>query len=498
MELNLTFHERQKFCLDSLATEILYGGAAGGGKSHFLRMAAILWASAIPGLQVYLFRRHYPDLIKNHMEGPTSFPITLAPWIESDHCKIVQTPTHQIRFWNGSKIHLCHCQYDQDVLKYQGAEIHVLLIDELTLFSEFIYRFLRGRLRLGALSIPEPLRHIFPRIVCGSNPGSIGHNWVKANFISGHKHESIWQATADEGGMLRQYIPARLDDNPTLQENDPAYALRLSGLGSEALVKAMLDGNWDIVAGGALDDVFHPKVIVPRFKVPRTWRCDRAMDWGSARPFSILWFAESDGTEAKIEDKAWEDQFAINLAPGVTLLPKQTTFCPPRKSLVVFHEWYGSKKPNEGLMLPPREVSQGIKRRQEDLLKEKWITVTIHPGPADNAIFSATIPGTPTVAKEMEKDGILWTPSDKNPGTRKTGLQLLRARFSESKKDLPEYPALYIMDHCRSLIEHLPVLPRDKSDPDDVDSDAEDHDYDAIRYRVLAADRKAVVKKLQF
>lgn len=147
-----------------------------------LRAAAITWCAQVPNLQVYLFRRISDDLSKNHMEGPSGFPALLADWIASGYCKITWQPT-VIKFWNGAKIHLCHCQYEKDVTKYQGAEIHVLMLDELTHFSESIYRYLRARTRLGGLSVPADVATTFPRIICGSNPGGIGHNWVKRTFI---------------------------------------------------------------------------------------------------------------------------------------------------------------------------------------------------------------------------------------------------------------------------------------------------------------------------
>ena len=107
------------------------------------------------------------------------------------------------------------------------------------------------------------------------------------------------------------------------------------------------------------------------------------------------------------------------------------------------------------------------------------------------------MPGTPTIGDEMASEGIRWTPSDKAPGSRKNGLELLRSRLREAAKPAPEKPAIYFMDHCRSAISHLPVLPRDKRDPDDVDSASEDHDYDMIRYRVLGVKRIAYVQPLR-
>ena len=468
-------HAKQTLAFQSAATEILFGGSAGPGKSHLLRVAAILWCSMIPSLQVYLFRREFPDLYKNHMEGPTGFPSMLAPWINSGWASINYSKNF-ISFWNGAKIHLCHCQHEKNKYDYQGAEIHVLMIDELTHFSESIYRYLRGRVRLGGLSVPEHLATAFPRIICGSNPGGQGHNWVKSSWVSSLRPMEMRRMPKEDGGLVRQYIPARLSDNPTMAENDPDYADRLSGLGDPALVRAMLNGDWDIVSGGALDDVWSTRLIVPRFVVPATWRVDRSFDWGSSHPFSVLWWAETDGTEATLQGG--------------------TRWAPPRGSLIAIHEWYGSKGPNEGVRMPPRDIAKGILEREKDLVSGKWIASSPKPGPADNQISAVSHPGTPTIADEMATAGVRWETSDKAPGTRKVGLELIRARLLEAGKDRPEAPALYIMDHCRNLIAHLPVLPRASSNSDDVDSGAEDHDYDATRYRVLAAPRRAIVQRL--
>jgi len=133
MEFNL--HYKQTLCLTSKATEILYGGAAGGGKSHCMRTLAIGYAGFIPNIQVYLFRRKTEDLKKNHLYGKNGFLNILSPLIEKRIVKINES-TGKIAFKNGSMIHLCHCQHEKDVYNYQGAEIDILLIDELTHFTD--------------------------------------------------------------------------------------------------------------------------------------------------------------------------------------------------------------------------------------------------------------------------------------------------------------------------------------------------------------------------
>lgn len=479
--LNLTLHEQQSNAFLSAATEILYGGAAGGGKSHLLRIMAIALASDVPGIQIYLFRRLSDDLYKNHMTGPGGFFALLAPFIDS---KLVRYNVNKncLEFWNNARIWLCHCQYEKDVLKYQGSDIHVLLMDELTHFTSTIYRFLRSRVRLGGLKVPEKLKGRLPLVLAGSNPGGVGHNWVKSGWISRHKPMEIWRAPTSEGGMLRQFIPALLSDNPTMSENDPDYADRLEGLGNPTLVQAMREGDWDIVSGGALDDVWSPRIILPRFKLPYSWSLNRSYDWGSSKPFSVLWWAEADGSQATIPH------------------PKQDyKFSPPPGSLILFHEWYGGdpKKPNAGLKMPAKAIAQGIRAREQMLMAEGWAPNPIEGGPADSAIFSG-IPGQDTIAQEMEDCGVFWTPANKSPGTRKIGLDLFRARLLEAGKDHPENRGLWIMDHCVEAITHWPVLPRDPSNEDDVDSGAEDHDYDAARYRILEVNSEADAEDLPY
>lgn len=463
--LNINLHEKQTLAYETMATEVLYGGAAGGGKSHLKRGASILWSTFIPGLQVYLFRRKFPDLYKNHMEGPSGYPNVLAKWVAAGYAKINYSNNQIVFPFNGSKIHLCHAKDEKSVYDYQGAEIHVLLIDEGTHFTEFMYRYLRGRVRIGGLVVPDHLKGRFPRILVGSNPGGVGHNWVKKTWITPAEPMAIVQQPPSEGGFLRQFIPARLDDNPTMAENDPDYIDRLEGLGNPALVKAMRDGDWNIVAGGALDDVWSDRIKLPRFPIPAGWRVDRSLDWGSAKPFSVLWYAEADGTEC--------------------VLPSGRRWAPPRGTIFVIHEWYGARGVNEGLKMPAKQVARGIIDMEQSLITGKWVAKKPSPGPADNSIIDTQNPKTPTIADDFGAKGIRWERSDKSPGSRKIGLELMRGRFAEVAKDHPEEPGLYIFNHCRNLLEHLPVLQRDDKKPEDVDTAQEDHDYDSLRYRVL-------------
>jgi hypothetical protein len=484
--LNLALQERQWEAFKTNATEVLYGGSAGSGKSHLMRTAAIAWCSAIPNLQVYLFRRTSPELKTNHMVGSSGFISLLTDLVKEKGAKI-NLSNNEISFWNGSKIHLCHCQYEKDVYRFQGAEINVLMLDEATHFTPFMYRYLRGRTRLGGLEVPEQYKKCFPRILCGSNPGGISHNFFKKMFVSPRPPMVTEQMPDDEGGMFRQYIPAKLTDNKVLLKNDPSYAARLRGLGNDSLIKAMLEGNWDIISGGAFDDVWNSdEHVIEPFPIPKSWYIDRSFDWGSAKPFSVLWFAEADGTEVQEGYmKGW---------------------CPPRGTLVVIGEWYGcTSEANTGLRLSAKEIARGILSRERDMqesflswknARDRRQAINIYGGPADNQIFQES--NENCIATDMENEGVYWTHSNKSPGTRVTGLEIIRARLKNGLQDYVESPAMYIFNTCRNLMEHLPVLPRDINKPEDVDTNAEDHDYDALRYRCLGTEQRPVNLKVEF
>ncbi|WP_339548740.1 hypothetical protein, partial [Pseudomonas sp. RA_35y_Pfl2_P32] len=147
-----------------------------------------------------------------------------------------------------------------------------------------MYRFLRNRVRMVGITLPADCVGKFPRILCGSNPGNSGHLWVKTTFITGTMPLVIRKMPPSEGGMRRQFIPARLEDNPSMAKDDPSYMDRLSGLGSASLVKAMRDGDWDVVDGAFFDEWSNHQHVLTPFAVPRHWLRFRSGDWGSFSP----------------------------------------------------------------------------------------------------------------------------------------------------------------------------------------------------------------------
>lgn len=453
--LDLSLHPKQGEALQSTANEVLYGGAAGGGKSHLMRVAAILWCAAIPGLQVYLFRRIRDDLVKNHMEGPKGFRSMLAGWVL---CGFVDIVEDEIRFWNGSKIYLCHCKDEKDIYKYQGAEIHVLLVDELTHFTESMYRFLRNRVRMVGITIPAQYAGQFPRILCGANPGNIGHLWVKTTFVIANVPMQQWRTPATEGGMLRQYIPARLEDNPSMAADDPGYETRLEGLGSATLVAAMRWGDWDVIEGAFFDCWDRKRHVIKPFEIPKDWTRFRSGDWGSAKPFSFGWWAV-----------ATDDTKAGNLWL-------------PRGCMVRYREWYGCQpgKPNIGLKLHAEPVGAGIWEREKDDPK-------LTGGVLDPAAFSED--GGPSIAERISRGSgnkVFFRPADNKRVTQRGamgGWDQLRSRLVG---EADGRPMIVTFDTCVDSIRTIPALQHDADRPEDLDSDGEDHAADEWRYACMS------------
>ena len=456
MSLELNLHERQGQALLSPATEILYGGAAGGGKSHLMRVAAILWALEVPGLQIYLFRRTFPELMRNHMEGLSGFPALLQPLVEEKQAQIVK---QEIRFSNGSKIFLNHLQHAKDMHKFLGAEIHVLLIDELTLFPEDVYRFLRGRCRLGGLKIPERWAHKFPCAMSGTNPGGVGHTWVKRSFVNAGAL-NLWRTPKAEGGMLRQYIPATLSDNPTLTDNDPDYEDRLDGLGDPSLVRAMKEGDWDIVAGAAFDEFRQSTHMTERFPVPHEWPVWRGADDGFASPAAVVWLAR--------------DPF-YNITYVIDELEKTK--------------------------MDSNEFAERVLRKDAEILRidedgrtfrnEEKLT-----GVMDSASFAMTGAANSSRGAQMNKLGCNWTKCKKSPNGRVLDKQNIHRMLRPLPSHPMDSPGLIIFDNCRRFLEQFPALPVDKHNVEDVDTNAEDHLYDALRYGLQKSGKNSGTVKI--
>ena len=360
---------------------------------------------------------------------------------------------HTMKLINGSEIRFRHCSSVKDMNDYSGAEIQWLYIDELTSFEKAIFDFLLTRLRA------KRGLNITPVVRCASNPGNIGHSWVKQYFVDAGPygemvHQKVWSnALKKEKDFTTQYIPALAMDNPYIGD-DYLYELERK---PEALRRALLNGDWDAFEGQVFtewvdlvnkmgkteEDIKNiserkwTHVIKP-FNVPLNWPRYMGFDHGYSSPFSVQWWAIG-----------------------------------PKGEAYLYREWYGAKSANVGIKLTPREIAEGIIEREQE--------------EADNNIVIDRVAGHDTfersrgdsIAQQMEpktdqygntvKKGVYFRKGDNSRIAGKMQYHE-RLRFGEDGK-----PFLYVFDTCRDFIRTIPNLPYDPKHPEDVDTDAEDH-----------------------
>lgn len=300
----------QERFLRSSAYECLYGGAAGGGKSDALLVTATLYADT-PGYQALLLRRTYPELRMSLMQRSHELLAGWAAWNES---RLTWT-------WeSGAILQFGHLENERDVYRYQSAAFAYLGFDELTSFSQWQYEYLLSRCR-NIVGLPN-------RVRSATNPGGIGHGWVKRRFVdaipSGQKRWYLGTTqvpSGTEGAVSRQWIPARLTDNPTLMAGDPGYIERLRQLPERDRLM-LLEGRWDIAFEGLVYDNFDTTVhVVDSFPIPAAWPRFRAVDFGYNNPFVCLWGALSPDDELYIYREVYETERLVSeLGPEIRKL----------------------------------------------------------------------------------------------------------------------------------------------------------------------------------
>lgn len=415
--------------------DILLGGARGGGKTDACLGEFALHAKKYgPNARGVFVRREMPQadslIDRSHqIFGPMGW---------SFHKMERQWTSPQ-----GSILRFRPLEDDRDAEKYQGQFFSRVYLEELTNWpSPRAPDKMKATLR-SAAGVPVGFR-------ATANPGGPGHHWVKHRYIDPAPQGMI--PIEDEAGRKeRLFIPARVTDNTALITNDPEYVERLKLSGSKELVRAWLEGDWAVIEGAFFDNFSTARHIVRPFEVPRQWTRFRSMDWGSAAPFCVGWYAVAS------------DDYP--LGDGRTL---------PRGGLVKYREWYGASSPNVGLKLTAQDVARGISEREA--------LERIDYGVLDPAAFAQD--GGPSIAERLRYKPyeISFRPADnKRVGSlgHIAGWDLVRHRLDG---EAPDRPMIVFFDTCRDTIRTMPLVQHDPARVEDLDTNSEDHACDETRY----------------
>lgn len=295
--MNIEITEKQEQFIYSQAFETLFGGAAGGGKSYGQLVDALLYALQYPKSKQIIFRRTFPDLERSIIRTSLEiYPKEIASYNSSKHIW---------RFKNGSIIDFGYIDNDNDVYQYQSAEYDVIRFDELTHFTEYMYVYMISRCR-GANSYPKYIKS-------STNPGGIGHSWVKDRFIDIGEPNTIHNIKQEDGTTTsRIFIPSRVQDNLFLMTNDPDYLKRLQNL-PEKEKKALLFGEWDIFDGQFFTEFKRDIHVCKPFEIPKTWRIFRTRDYGLDM-CACYWIALDWNMNAYVYKELYESNLIVSEA----------------------------------------------------------------------------------------------------------------------------------------------------------------------------------------
>ena len=413
--------DKQRLALECPIDELFFGGAKGGGKSEFLLVdyaKGVKYGIDFPGV---IFRRTYPELEELIARSHKIYPILGGKYHVGN--KTWHFPT-------GATLKFRFLEADKNVNSYQGHEYSWIGFDELTSWkSDYCYLFMVSCLRS---TNPE----INPTLRGSGNPGMVGHAWVKGRFIDIGPPGVVHIDPAI--GLGRVFVPARLEDNPHLLINDPDYEKRLKLLPAH-LYRQFRWGDWDVIAGQAIDEFDRSKHVVKPFALEPSWFRFASLDWAYTKPFSIGWWAIThDGR------------------------------------MIRYREWYGCEK---------HKTNTGIKMEATAVAKESW-EMSVMSGCKDLVIDPScwNKQGTgSSVAEIFEEAG--WTCHRAN-NDRLNGL----ANFHDRMKTLgfDAQPMMIVFEGCRDWIRTIPVLVVDPKRPEDIDTDGEDHAYDETRYACMS------------
>ena len=412
--------------------DVLYGGAAGGGKS-FALLAEPLRYCHNANHRGLLLRRTLDELTelidKSRQLYTKAFPG--AKFRES------KSPWH---FPSGATIWFTYLDRDKDVTRFQGQAFNWIGIDEITQYpTPYVWDYLRSRLRA---TDPELQEHLYMR--CTANPGGVGGWWVKKMYIEGTPENKafpafdidtrktfVWPSGHEKAGQplfFRKFVPARLTDNPHLMA-DGQYEAMLRSL-PDVERKRLLEGDWDVAEGAAFPEFSRTKHVVEPFDLPTNWPRIRAADYGYSAPSCVLWGAID-----------WDN------------------------NIWVYRELYAKHLTAEQLA--------------DRILEAEQIDPLPHYTVLDSSCWNKTGFG-PSIAEVMMRQGVRWTPSDRN---RIQGKMEIHRRLADDP--YTKEPRVRFFSTCQNIVKQVAGIPLSKTNSEDVDTKAEDHAYDALRYMMM-------------
>ena len=424
--------------LASTEQEVLYGGSAGGGKSYAMVADPVRYLGN-PNARMLLVRRSTEELRELISVSKQLYPKAIPGIKFMERDKTWVAPS-------GATLWMSYLDRDDDVMRYQGQAFNWIGFDELTQWpTPYPWNYMRSRLRTTRASgLPLYMR-------ATSNPGGPGHQWVKKTFIDPNTpSEPFWATDTDSGETIcwpkghsregeplfkRRFIPATLFDNPYLAD-DGMYEANLLSL-PEHQRRQLLEGDWDINEGAAFPEFNRKEHVIEPYDIPNSWVKFRACDYGYGSATGVLWFTVT-----------------------------------PSEQVVVYREMYVSKVTATDLADMILEAEDGEKMRY---------------GVLDSSLWHNRGDTGPSLAEQMNMKGCRWRPSDRSRGSRVAGKNEIHRRLQVD--EFTEEPRLVFFNNCTNTISQIPSIPLDKNNPEDVDTHAEDHLYDALRYGIMTRPR---------
>ena len=412
------------------ASETFFGGARGGGKTHGLLLDFLnFWQTHGGHVNGAIFRRSYPEL-----EGIIDYTLEMFPQFGAVYSYTQKKWT----FPDGAWLILRHLDTKKDAARHQGKQYCYIGVDEIGAWGDFAPLWMLKACLRNVHGIPS-------RMVLTGNPGGPGQAAIKERYIDAGKPYELIPDDDDENWM-RTYIPSRVADNKILMDNDPQYINRLKQVGADWLVKAWLEGDFsaapDTFLGGIWDDERH---ICKPFTIPDHWKRFRSLDWGFASPFSCLWYCID--THGKV---------------------------------YLYRELYGQGK---GRTEGTREDAGTIADQILDIeAKERSDGIKFLNNPADTSIWMEDGRYASIFDIFLEK-GVIWSKASKGAGSRINGAQEVIYRLVNDQ--------FAVFSSCKHFLKHVPIIPTDPKNFEDVDTEALDHDWDSLRYGLMSRQPKS-------